>query len=48
MKFLLGKKGTSTVEWLLVGVIIVAILGTVLLALFGTLETKFEGINNDL
>lgn len=48
MRFLRGKSGTSTVEWLIVGVIIVAVVGGALLALFGTLQVKFEDINNDL
>jgi Flp pilus assembly pilin Flp len=48
MNFLRGKSGISSVEWLLLGVIIVAVLGGTLLALTGSLRTKFEDINNDL
>jgi hypothetical protein len=48
MKFLRGKSGTSAVEWLAVGVIVIAALGGVLLALFDTMRVKFQGINDAL
>jgi Flp pilus assembly pilin Flp len=48
MKFLRGKAGQSLVEWLVVAVIIVGVVGGVLITLFTTLRAKFQGVNDAL
>jgi hypothetical protein len=48
MRFLTGLSGQSMVEWLVIAVILVAVVGSVLIALFTTLSGKLQGINDAL
>lgn len=48
MRFLTGSSGQSMVEWLVIAVILVAVVGGVLIALFTTLSGKLQGINDAL
>ena len=48
MRFLRNVSGQSLVEWLVVAVIIVAVVGAVLLALFTTLSGKLQAVNDAL
>lgn len=48
MNFLRDKSGTSTVEWLVIAVIIVAVVGGILLTLFDTIQSKLTDINDAL
>lgn len=45
MKFLSGKKGTSTVEWLAALVLVVAVVGTLIMSVSNT--TAAEGGKTD-
>jgi len=45
MKFLIGKKGTSTAEWLAAAVIVIAVIGTVIMSVSNT--TAVEGGKTD-
>jgi hypothetical protein len=40
MRFLLGKKGTSTVEWLAALVLVVAVVGTLIMSVASTTATE--------
>lgn len=40
MKFLVGKKGTSTVEWLAALVLVVAVVGTLIMTVSNTTATE--------
>jgi len=48
MRFLKNTSGQSLVEWLVVAVIIVAVVGAVLLTLFTTLSSKLQAVNDAL
>jgi Flp pilus assembly pilin Flp len=48
MKFLTSGSGQSMVEWLVVAVIIVAIVGVILITLFTTLSNKLTAVNDAL
>ncbi len=48
MTFLRKQSGQGMIEWLVVTVIIVAVIGVVLLTLFGTLSGKLQDVNNAL
>ena len=48
MRFMRDQKGTDTLEWLVVAVIIVAIIGGAILALTGTIKSRLEAINDAL
>jgi Flp pilus assembly pilin Flp len=48
MEFMSSKRGASTVEWLVLATIIVAVVGGVLLNLFDALKVKLEAVENDL
>ena len=48
MKFMRSKSGQSMVEWLLGAAILVAVVGGVLLALFGTLRDRLQAVNDAL
>ena len=48
MRFLTGSSGQSMVEWLVIAVILVAVVGGVLITLFTTLSGKLQGINDAL
>ncbi len=48
MKFLTQRSAQGMIEWLIVAILIVVLLGAVLVTLFSTLSTKFQGINNAL
>ncbi len=48
MQFLRDRRGTNTIEWMVVAVIIVAIVGGAIVALSDTIKTRLEAINNAL
>lgn len=48
MRFLKQQAGQSMVEWLVIAIILVAVVGSVLIALFTTLSGKLQGINDAL
>jgi Flp pilus assembly pilin Flp len=48
MQFLTDRSGQSMIEWLVVAVIIVAVVGAVLLAIFATLSGKLQAVNDSL
>ena len=48
MRFLIERSGQSMVEWLVVAVIIVAVVGAILLTLFTTLSGKLRAVNDAL
>lgn len=48
MGFLLNKEGTSTIEWLVVTLLIVAVVGGTLLGVFYTLRDKLEAVRDAL
>ncbi len=48
MKFMTGQTGQGMVEWLVVVVIIVALVGAILITLFTTLSAKLTGVNDAL
>lgn len=48
MEFLKSTWGTGTVEWLIVAAIVVAVIGSVLLALVHSIGARLERIANNL
>ena len=48
MEFMRDQKGTNTLEWLVVAVIIVANIGGAILALTDTIKSRLEAINDAL
>jgi hypothetical protein len=48
MRHLMCRKGQSSVEWLVVAVLIVAMLGGTLLGLYLALQDKLEAIRDAL
>lgn len=48
MRFVAEQSGQSMVEWLVIAIILVAVVGSVLIALFTTLSGKLQGINDAL
>lgn len=48
MEFLRDARGTGTVEWIVVAAIVVAVVGSVLLALARGIGDRLEQIANNL
>jgi len=48
MHFINETSGQSMIEWLVVAVIIVAVVGAILLTLFTTLSGKLRAVNDAL
>lgn len=47
-RFLREEKATSTVEYIILGALLTAIIVPILVAIFNTLSTKLEDINDGL
>ncbi len=48
MRFLFNRRGTATLEWLTVAVIVVAVIGVILWQVFNRLSARYTDVYNDL